>query len=346
MHRNGSTYITLTSFLPFLRGWLNFLEMKIVRHNWFVFVTAVFVGSFFDDLLFSQTPTPIAQTAPINSAGTSSSGSTTDAIVKEVAASVIAFNKGDAKSFAAFWTPEGEYIDPSGQSFVGRGSIESHFAEVFAASPNAKLQLFTDSVRLLSDSTAIEDGRSIVESSPNSPAELSAYTAVYVKLDGKWLLASVRETWMNNSLNSEVLTDLEWLIGEWIAEENGVRTESKCRWIVNNKFVERAYTTTQIDGSVSSGVQIIGWNPQANHVQSWNFTEDGGHAVGVWSATEGGWLAKVTGTTGANVSTTAVNLLRRLDDNAYAWQSINRTVGDVRLPDTDEVIIRRKAGKK
>ena len=32
-----------------------------------------------------------------------------------------------------------------------------------------------------------------------------------------------------------------------------------------------------------------------------------------------------------------------LDDNAYAWQSFQRRIGDVALPDTDEVVIKRKS---
>lgn len=292
--------------------------------------------------LHSQTPTP-SSPAVVNGAMVSTgSDATTDAIRKEVAASVLAFNKRDAKAIAAFWTKDGEYVDESGQAVVGRQAIEKYYAEIFAARPEAKLQIVTDSVRLLSDSVAIEDGQAIVEVSPNAAGEITAYTAVHTKVEGKWLLASVRDKGGDSSTPTDELADLDWLIGDWIAEEKGVRTESKCRWIVNNKFVERSYTTTQVDGTVSTGLQIIGWNSQTNHVQSWNFTADGGHAVGVWSPTEGGWLAKVVGTTGANASTTAINSLRRLDDNAYAWQSTDRTIGDVRLPDSDEVIMRRK----
>ncbi len=270
------------------------------------------------------------------------SDATTDAIHKVVADSVLAFNKRDAKAVAAFWTKDGEYVDESGQTIVGRDAIEAHYTEIFAARPEVKLQLMTESVRQVSESVAIEDGQAVVEASPNAAAEISKYTAVHVKLEGKWMLASVRDTGIDTYAPSDDLADLEWLIGDWTAEENGARTESKCRWIVDNKFVERSYSTTQIDGTITTGLQIIGWNSQGNYVQSWNFTADGGHAIGVWSATEGGWLAKVNGTTGASVSTSAVNLLRRLDDNAYAWQSMDRTIGDVRLPDTDEVIIRRK----
>ena len=98
---------------------------------------------------------------------------------------------------------------------------------------------------------------------------------------------------------------------------------------------------THADGQSASGVQLIGWNPQEGHVQSWNFSSDGGHAIGVWTPREGGWSAEIQGVTGDGTPTTAVNLLTKLDDNAYVWQSINRTAGGQLLPDTDEVVLKR-----
>lgn len=291
--------------------------------------------------IYSQTPSasPTALQVPV---AKTSSDAIVETIRKEVAASVLAFNKRDAKASAAFWTKDAEYIDETGQIVVGRDAIEKLFSELFAAQPNAKIQLISDSVRLISESVAIEDGQSIVELGPSGASNATKYTAVHVKAEGKWLLASVRESLVDTSSPSDDLADLEWLIGDWTAEENGARTESKCRWIVNKRFVERSHTTTQVDGSATTGLQIIGWNAQTNHIQSWNFSADGGHAIGIWSATEGGWLSQVSGTTGQSLSTTAVNLLKRLDDNAYVWQSMDRTLGDVSLPDTDEVVIRRK----
>jgi 23S rRNA pseudouridine955/2504/2580 synthase len=126
------------------------------------------------------------------------------------------------------------------------------------------------------------------------------------------------------------------------AEEHGAKTVADCRWVANKSFVERSYTTTHTDGTSASGVLLIGWNPQQGHVQSWMFSSDGGHAVGVWSPRESGWAAEVRGTTGDGVSTRAVNLLTRLDDDAYVWQSVQRFAGDRALADTDEVVIRRK----
>ncbi len=264
------------------------------------------------------------------------------AIRSQAKAFVEAFDGQDAKAVASFWTADGEYVDDAGQVYEGREAIESCYANLFASSPDAKLQVVSDSIRLPSSGLAIEDGRTKVDFESNGTAAISSYTAVHVQVDGKWLIASVRETLADPSAAESGVSDLEFLIGNWIAEENGVRNETECKWICDKRFVQRTYTSTHLDGSSSSGLQIIGWNPRSNSVYSWDFNSAGGLAVGGWVATDGGWLAKVNGISADGVSTTSINILRRLDDNAYVWQSIDRVFGDVFLPDTGEVIIRRK----
>jgi uncharacterized protein (TIGR02246 family) len=253
-----------------------------------------------------------------------------------------AFNKQDAKAVAALWTDDGEYIDDSGRRFAGRDAIEKGYTQFFADNPNVKIRLAIDSLRQVSPNTAIEDGRAVVEPAPAGADGVSQYTAVHTKVGGKWLMASVRDTWIETSAEVRTSADLEFLIGTWVAEEHGVQTVSDCRWVADGRFIERRYTTTLLDGTKTSGVQMIGWNPQGGHVQSWDFSPDGGHAVGLWSPIDGGWQAKVQGTTGEGISTAAVNRLMRLDDNAYVWQSVQRSLGDVALPDTDEVVIKRR----
>jgi hypothetical protein len=53
-------------------------------------------------------------------------------------------------------------------------------------------------------------------------------------------------------------------------------------------------------------------------------------------------MAEIRGTTGGGLPTASVNLLKRLDDNAYVWQSVERSVGGTPLPDTNEVVIKRQ----
>lgn len=264
-----------------------------------------------------------------------------DAIRDASKAFVVAFNRHDANAVAALWTMEGEYVDGAGRVLVGRDAIAKDYQAFFAANPDAKITITIDSLRRLASDTAIEDGRASVESSNSGAGEFTNYTAVHAKVDGQWLMASVRDSLIESQPSVTSGRDLEWLIGEWRAEEHGVRVESDCRWVVDGRFIRRMYTTTHVDGSTSSGLQLIGWNPQAAYVQSWDFSPDGGHAVGTWMPQDGGWSAQMHGVTGDGTLTTAINQLRRLDDNAYVWQSIQRTAGGFAVPDTDEVIIKR-----
>lgn len=267
------------------------------------------------------------------------------AIRASAQAFVEAFNKGDAQAVASLWTENGDYIDDSGNRFTGRAAIEKVYSEFFAENANAKIQINIDSLQRLSKTTAVEEGTSLVEVPP-SAAAIGQYLAIHVKVDGKWQMASVRDTLVETGVAQQNLADLDWLIGTWVAEEQGNKYESVCHWVSDHSFVQRDFTVTRFDGTQSSGVQLIGWNPQGGYVQSWTFSPGGGHAVGAWTPTEGGWAAQTQGMTGEGISTSSTNLLRRLDDNAYVWQSVDRTMGGVSYPDTDEVVLKRQTVTK
>jgi uncharacterized protein (TIGR02246 family) len=254
---------------------------------------------------------------------------------------VAAFNQGDAKAIAAFWTEDGDYADESGATFSGRDAIEKEYARFFAEHPGQKIRLVIDSLKLLSDAAAIEDGRAMLDPAPDGAPATSKYTVIHVKVDGQWLMSTVRDSRVEAVSAYSNVADLEWLIGTWTAEEGGAKNESVCRWVAGKSFVERSYSVTRPDGTSSSGVQLIGWNPLEGHIQSWSFTSDGGHAIGVWTPRDGGWTAEMSGVTGDGTITSATNLLTKLDDNAYVWQSVNRAAGEQRLSDTDEIVLRR-----
>lgn len=264
-----------------------------------------------------------------------------DAIRASARAFEAAFNKGDAQAIAALWTADGDYHDEAGDVYQGRAAIADGYAKFFATHPNAQIKIIVDSVKLLSESAAIEDGRALLEPQDGAPA-ISKYTVVHVKDGGKWLMSTVRDTRVETPSTYPHLADLDWLVGHWSAEEHGNKTEYVCRWIANKSFLERRYTVTHHDQSVTTGVQIVGWNAIAGHVQSWNFASGGGFALGDWQPHGNGWAAEVQGFTGDGVPTSALNIFTKLDDNTFAWQSVQRTAGDQSLPDTDEVIVKRQ----
>lgn len=306
---------------------------------------AALLTLFTGNLALAQGPDPAApdSTAP-GSAATSTTRSNDpdlDGIRAGSKDFVDAYNKGDAAAIAGMWTETGDYVDGAGNTFVGRQAIEKSYADFFAASADAKLQLNIDSLKALSDTAAVECGTSTIEVPPVA-AVVGRYEAIHVKVDGRWQMASVRDVVIQTNVAEQNLSDLNFLIGTWIAEEHGNKIESVCRWISDDSFIKRDYTTTYFDGTQTSGLQLIGWNPQGGYIQSWTFSPDGGYAVGVWMPTEAGWSAQMQGMTGSGISTTSVNLFRRLDDNAYVWQSFDRTVGGVAIDDTNEVVIKRQ----
>jgi uncharacterized protein (TIGR02246 family) len=321
-------------------------NQRFVCHPWHQVAVCIVLFTVFSSAVgFAQ---PAATDSPANevTAGRDASESDLAAIRAESEAFVAAFNKKDAKAVAALWTEDGEYVDDTGHRFIGRDAIQRGYSEFFANSPKVTLRVMVDSLRLLSDNTAMEDGRAVVDPPPAGVPAYSKYTAVHVKVDGKWLMASVRDTHIETPSTFKNIADLEWLIGTWTAEEHGHVNESICSWVANKSFVERKYTVAHADGREVSGVQLIGWNPLGGHVQSWDFSPDGGHAIGVWTPVQGGWMAEIRGVTGDGTTTTSVNLLTRLDDNAYVWQSVQRSVGGVVLPDTDQVVLKRQTATR
>ncbi len=284
---------------------------------------------------------------PADGDAAKSSGKSADvaAIRSESEAFVAAFNSADAKAVAALWTEKGEYIDHTGRPFIGRDEIEKGYAELFAKYPNIEMQLNIDSVRLLSNESAIERGRVVAVSGDRQASGFTQYTAVHVNVNGKWKMASVRDSLVEPTPAATSAADLEWLVGTWKAEEHGVKTVSVCRWVADGRFLERAYQATNVDGTSSSGVELVGWNPSAGHVQSWSFSPDGGTAVGIWFPQQDGWQAQMRGIDGDGAPLSSVNLLRSLDDDAYVWQSIERNAGGMLLSDTHEVIWKRQTSQ-
>lgn len=257
-----------------------------------------------------------------------------------------AFNRGDAEALANFWTANGEYLDEAGNVHTGRDAIAAGYRQFFAEHPGAVMNVVVDRVLAISPTTAIEDGRATIDPHPAGDPGTGRYTAVHVKSDGKWLIASLRDLHEPIPTTYPQLADLEWMIGSWVAEENGGRLESHCRWAADKSFVLREYHATLPNGNRRSGLQVIGFNPLSGTVQSWTFDSDGGHAVGLWTASPGGWTIESQGILGDGTPTTAVNSLRRLDDQAYAWKSTQRSLAGQALPDSEEVVLRRQAAAK
>ncbi len=277
-------------------------------------------------------------------ADSSAADETLDATIRKTAeAFVAAFDRGDAAAVADLWTPDGEYIDDVGQRFRGRAEIERAYAQLFAACPGAKIEIKIDSIRPIGADTAIEDGHaSLVPHQPGAPTS-SPYTVVHSKVDGKWLMASVREPVVQSAASTGPLASLDWLVGTWYAEQNGASMEVEYRWVANHAFLERTYSVKKDGRVTASGVQLIGQDANHQEIQSWDFNSDAGYAVGNWIVQPDGWAIVTRGKLAGGESTSAVVYLTRAEDNTLGWQSRERTADGGPLPDSDGVWLKREA---
>jgi uncharacterized protein (TIGR02246 family) len=264
-------------------------------------------------------------------------------IRKMVASYVQAFNRHDAKALAEHWSPDAVYLNrTTGEEVVGRPAIADQFTALLKENPELKLEVKVESIQFISPNVAVEHGTSKLLA-PNAKPEDIEYTAVEVKRDGKWLLDRVTDKAKESVVSHyEQLKPLEWMVGEWTSAEDNAEVELDCNWTKNQNFLTRSFKIT-IDGSVSTaGMQLIGWDPATKSVRSWTFDSNGAFADATWGENGGRWYIRNRGTLSDGRATTMVNVMKKVDDNSFTWQTIERTAGGELLPNIDEIQIVRR----
>jgi len=264
------------------------------------------------------------------------------AIRQSAAAFAAAFNRHDAKTIAQMWTTDGEYVDEVGQRYQGRAAIEKEYADFFKAHPDVKLRILVDSVRLLSPNAAIEDGYVALDPTPDGNPTMSHYTAVNVKQrDGRWLAASVRDSRVNLAPSTGHLSELAWLVGDWVAEHAGTRAELTSRMNPAANVIERHFEVTR-DGKVaSSSTEIIAWDPATQQIRSWTFSSDGGRAEGIWQTQDRGWIVSHRGVLADGTPTSATDMWTQLLGDAIGWRSVERSAGGMPVKDARDVVFKK-----
>ncbi|MDH3718311.1 MAG: SgcJ/EcaC family oxidoreductase [Planctomycetota bacterium] len=253
-----------------------------------------------------------------------------------------AFNRGDAQAVAAHWTEDGDYVDENGQKYHGRAAIEKEYKNFFTAYPGVKIKLEVKSLRKIDQNNAIEDGYATLDPQPQGIPARSRYTAMHTRKNGKWLMTAVRDSRVPLPADPGQLAELDFLVGTWTVEQDGTRLETKYRWINDKHLLERWYTAHKGEKLVSHGRQMIGWDPLAGRIVSWTFTSEGGFAAGAWVPMEDGWAVATVGVLQDRTLTSSTDIWSQPNKESVSWKSVNRTKGDVALPDMQEVVLKRK----
>jgi uncharacterized protein (TIGR02246 family) len=249
------------------------------------------------------------------------------------AAFIAAYDKGDARAIAEFWTPDATYVDQDGREVKGRAAIEKMYEKVFAENKGAKLAIHVTSLKQLTPDVVLQEGVTEVTPAGGGFPVAERFSAVLVKKDGEWFVQSIHEMEAQvQSANAEHLEELEWLIGDWAGEnEKGESGSASYDWAENNNFIVSTFATTLDNIPVTGGTQWIGWDAVDKQIRSWSFYSGGGFGEGAWSKDGNKWTIKVT----------ATNLVTKTDNDHLTWQVTRLTVDGETLPDLKPVKMKR-----
>src|SRR3984893_1901591 len=96
-----------------------------------------------------------------------------------------AYNKGDAKTLAGFFSDDVDYIDQDGAEVIGRDAMEKLLADNFQRNPGVKLAITTEEIKQLTPDVKVTRGIATVTPA-NGAAESTRYTAVRGRKGDHW----------------------------------------------------------------------------------------------------------------------------------------------------------------
>jgi uncharacterized protein (TIGR02246 family) len=255
---------------------------------------------------------------------------------------IAAFEKGDAKAVAAFWTENADYVDQTGREFKGRAAIQKMYEKFFAGKKGMKLNIIVTAARMVGTDVAIEDGITEVTPAEGGLPSAARFSAVLVRKYGEWYFESVRDSVPHPPSNAERFEDVEWLLGEWTGEaERGESAKASYAWAENRNFIVSSFATT-VDGvPVVGGTQWITWDAVDKQIKSYSFYSGGGVGEAVWTKDGNKWALKTTARSADGKKLSATNIVTKTDDDHVTWQLTKLTVNGQAMPDAKPVKLKR-----
>lgn len=256
---------------------------------------------------------------------------------------VKAFNAGDAAKVVAHFAESGEIIDEEGTQYQGTDEVKQLFGAFFLKFPGAKLVMDIESVRTVAPNVAIEEGTRVIMGKDEKDTAQVRYSSVRSKLNGKWVIASLREFNADPAPTpTDHLAGLDWLIGEWINEGSDAVVKIKYAWSEDKNFILADLNIQKAGNEAMKCSQRIGWDPSQQKIRSWLFDSDGGFSEGVWAAaSDKEWLVKSTATLPNGQTGSATVTYTKIDANRFQIRGTQRIVGDAVEPDFDVHVVRK-----
>lgn len=275
-------------------------------------------------------------------AGASSPAGLDEAVRLRIAAYVEAFNRHDAQALGGFWSADGVSVDEeTGERTEGRAALVQDFAALFQEHPAARLTGEVHSIRIIREGVAEVEGQTSVFLSADEPIP-ARFTAILVEEEGDWLVNSSHERNLPTpAAPFDALQELEWLVGTWVDQSEGVNIVTTVRWSPSRAFLIRSFAAQMGDEVGVEGTQIIGWDPLAKQIRCWTFNSDGSFGQGTISRHDGEWMFKMWQILSDGRLAAATKVMTRIDDVTMTIQTIGATVDGAPAPASEAVTVVR-----
>ena len=265
-----------------------------------------------------------------------------------------ALSRGDGKALADMWTPDGDIIDDEGRVTNGREAVAGIAP---ADGPRREPTIRETRLRFVTDDVAIEDGVVTVTPPDGGEPHEGWFSATWVRQEGGFRLAGLRESRIAAPRDAATLADLSWMVGDWtVAEDhaageggprrNEPRIDLSVNWNPTRTFLIRELTITPPDAANAAPTQItqrIGWDPLSRQIVSWVFGSDGSHGEAIWSREDGTWVARTRSVLPDGTQTSALNIYAYDGTDRCAWRSIPTHVGGEHAPHVSMTMVRKRS---
>jgi len=264
------------------------------------------------------------------------------AILAVLAGLAAAASNADAEKMSTLFIIDATYVDEDGQHTRGREELKKRFAQGLERSGKSKIEVTPASVKIVGRDVAWVEGTSTRKTAVG--VEPGARFAMLMqKQNGNWLISSATETPIVSKSAADHLNALDWMVGDWAAEQGTTKVRMNADWTSNKNFIDCKYVVEQAGALEKIDRQIIGWDPSKGQIVSWNFSSNGGFGYGSWSKRGKDWVIAAEGVDPAGTRTASVNIISGNDPNKFSWQSVDRVVDGLPVPDTDPVTVQRVA---
>jgi len=254
-----------------------------------------------------------------------------------------AYDRGDAKTLASFYADDIDYVDEAGLEVKGRDEMEKLFIENFQANPGAKIAITIEEVKSLTPDVQVNRGVASVTAT-SGLTESTRYAAVLDKKNDRWQICQLTETAAQAPSASSQLEALKWLVGNWENKDADQTVETKVEWAGDKNFLVRRFKLKDEQGE-TEGWEIVGWDPDREQIRSWIFDSNGGFGESSWSYDGGHWLIRASNVLPDGSRSTAENVLTKVDDNKFTWESQNRTLDGESQGSLPKIVVQRTTSK-